>query len=160
MSTEKEQTTVAPDYVSSGSDHAHHNDTKHTTTTAAPHARGQNVLDQAYGDDFGVKREASFMTRNGLNFESFKKRSSGDGIVELDRSMKKRHLHMIAIGKSHRAAKFEMSWYILTVSRRWFHWSWFLRRFWFCFRQRWSSFCTYRFRHYRCHDVQRRLRSR
>lgn len=46
------------------------------------------------------RREENFYTRNGLNFESFKKRSMGESIVELDRSMKARHLHMIAIGMS------------------------------------------------------------
>jgi hypothetical protein len=45
-------------------------------------------------------REENFWTRNGLNFTSFKKRDYGRGIVELDRSMKTRHLHMIAIGGS------------------------------------------------------------
>lgn len=100
MSTEKEHTTTAPDYVSSGSDHAHADTKHHATTTNTTGVHGQRVLDAAYGDDFGVHRETNFWTRNGLNFESFKKRSSGDGIVELDRSMKKRHLHMIAIGGS------------------------------------------------------------
>jgi len=99
MSTEKEHTTASPDYVSSGSDHAHADTKHHATTTGAVDAHGQRILDNAYGDDFGVKREENFWTRNGLNLESFKKRSSGDGIVELDRSMKKRHLHMIAIGE-------------------------------------------------------------
>ena len=43
----------------------------------------------------------SFMTRNGLNFKSFQRRPDTRGtIVELDRSMKTRHLHMIAIGGS------------------------------------------------------------
>ena len=42
----------------------------------------------------------SFMTRNGLNAESFKKKYYGTGIVELERSMKPRHLNMIAIGGS------------------------------------------------------------
>lgn len=45
-------------------------------------------------------RDDDFYTRNGLNIESFKCRSYGQGLVELDRSMKKRHLHMIAIGGS------------------------------------------------------------
>lgn len=40
------------------------------------------------------------MTRLGLTFDSFKPRAYGKGIVELDRSMKTRHLHMIAIGGS------------------------------------------------------------
>ncbi|TRX91035.1 hypothetical protein FHL15_008017 [Xylaria flabelliformis] len=51
-------------------------------------------------DDYEVKRDANFFTRNGLNLESFKMRDYGQGIVELDRSMKPRHLHMIAIGGS------------------------------------------------------------
>ncbi|KAH8890348.1 amino-acid permease inda1 [Thozetella sp. PMI_491] len=42
----------------------------------------------------------SWMTRNGLNFKSFTKRHYGSGIVELERPMKARHLHMIAIGGS------------------------------------------------------------
>lgn len=51
-------------------------------------------------DAAATVREEDFMTRNGLNLTSFKKRDYGLGIVELDRSMKKRHLHMIAIGGS------------------------------------------------------------
>ncbi|KAH8156552.1 hypothetical protein CIB48_g11691 [Xylaria polymorpha] len=47
-----------------------------------------------------VVRDNNFYTRNGLNLESFKVRDYGQGIVELDRSMKPRHLHMIAIGGS------------------------------------------------------------
>ncbi|OAA42067.1 Amino-acid permease inda1 [Metarhizium rileyi] len=41
-----------------------------------------------------------FMTRNGLNAESFKKQHYGWGIVELERPMRARHLNMIAIGGS------------------------------------------------------------
>ncbi|KAK8092177.1 Amino-acid permease inda1 [Apiospora kogelbergensis] len=48
----------------------------------------------------GAVRADNFYTRNGLNFESFKKRDYGAGIVELDRSMQPRHLQMIAIGGS------------------------------------------------------------
>ncbi|KAI0099157.1 amino acid permease/ SLC12A domain-containing protein [Nemania sp. FL0031] len=48
----------------------------------------------------GPVRAGDFYTRNGLNLESFKMRDYGKGIVELDRSMKPRHLHMIAIGGS------------------------------------------------------------
>lgn len=44
--------------------------------------------------------EEDFYTRNGLNLNSFKMRDYGVGIVELDRAMKRRHLHMIAIGGS------------------------------------------------------------
>ncbi|OLN96418.1 Amino-acid permease inda1-like protein 1 [Colletotrichum chlorophyti] len=45
-------------------------------------------------------RETDFMTRNGLNLKSFQRRDAGTGEVELDRSMKPRHLQMIAIGGS------------------------------------------------------------
>lgn len=45
-------------------------------------------------------QEESFLTRNGLNLTSFKRREYGRGLVELDRAMKTRHLHMIAIGGS------------------------------------------------------------
>lgn len=41
-----------------------------------------------------------FMTRNGLNLNSFRCKEYGLGLVELDRTMKTRHLHMIAIGGS------------------------------------------------------------
>ncbi|RVX69747.1 hypothetical protein B0A52_06392 [Exophiala mesophila] len=43
-------------------------------------------------------READFFTRNGLNFKSFQRREWGTGFEQLDRSMKPRHLNMIAIG--------------------------------------------------------------
>ena len=42
----------------------------------------------------------SFMTRNGLSLESFQRRPKGGPLVVLDKSMKTRHLHMIAIGGS------------------------------------------------------------
>ncbi|KAI0444029.1 amino acid permease/ SLC12A domain-containing protein [Xylaria telfairii] len=51
-------------------------------------------------ENHDVVRNSNFYTRNGLNLESFKVRDYGQGIVELDRSMKPRHLHMIAIGGS------------------------------------------------------------
>ncbi|KAK5651219.1 hypothetical protein OQA88_12726 [Cercophora sp. LCS_1] len=41
-----------------------------------------------------------FYTRNGLNLKSFQRRSDGDITDSLDRTMKTRHLHMIAIGGS------------------------------------------------------------
>ncbi|KAF2267499.1 amino-acid permease inda1 [Lojkania enalia] len=42
-----------------------------------------------------------FWTRNGLNLRSFERRPAGEAkMVELDKSMKTRHLHMIAIGGS------------------------------------------------------------
>ncbi|PSR76033.1 amino acid permease-domain-containing protein [Coniella lustricola] len=45
-------------------------------------------------------RNEPLLTRLGVTLDSFKKRDYGRGIVELDRSMKTRHLHMIAIGGS------------------------------------------------------------
>ncbi|TQN64652.1 Amino-acid permease inda1 [Colletotrichum shisoi] len=47
-------------------------------------------------------REDDFRTRNGLNLRSFQRRdeSAVGGVAELDRSMKSRHLQMIAIGGS------------------------------------------------------------
>jgi amino acid transporter len=48
----------------------------------------------------GMLREEDWATRNGLNLRSFGKKEYGVGIVELERSMKPRHLHMIAIGGS------------------------------------------------------------
>ncbi|KAI1343733.1 amino-acid permease inda1 [Xylariaceae sp. FL0016] len=53
-----------------------------------------------YQNPEGAARAEDWATRNGLNLESFKKRDYGAGVVELDRSMKPRHLHMIAIGGS------------------------------------------------------------
>ena len=44
--------------------------------------------------------QEDFMTRNGLNLKSFQRRPLGERHVELDKSMKPRHLHMIAIGGS------------------------------------------------------------
>ncbi|KAH8906717.1 amino-acid permease inda1 [Coniochaeta sp. PMI_546] len=48
----------------------------------------------------GAVREEDWATRNGLTMRSFGKRDYGKGIVELDRSMRPRHLQMIAIGGS------------------------------------------------------------
>ncbi len=44
--------------------------------------------------------EESFLTRTGLTIDSFKPKHYGEGIVELERPLKGRHLHMIAIGGS------------------------------------------------------------
>lgn len=53
------------------------------------------------GPEFAATfQEEDFWTRAGLNGKSFQKRHYGTGIVELDRAMKPRHLHMIAIGGS------------------------------------------------------------
>lgn len=72
---------------------------------ATPPEKGDNVVDyQATSavviPNEGPEREGSWFTRNGLNAESFKKKHYGHGIVELERPMKGRHLHMIAIGGS------------------------------------------------------------
>lgn len=53
-----------------------------------------------YADMPCDRNEEDFMTRNGLSLKSFQKRSYGQSIVELDRTMKKRHLQMISIGGS------------------------------------------------------------
>lgn len=49
-----------------------------------------------------ARDEEDFMTRNGLNLKSFQRRpeASADITETLDRTMKGRHLHMIAIGGS------------------------------------------------------------
>jgi amino acid transporter len=52
------------------------------------------------GDIVNSYDNESWATRNGLNLESFKMRHYGRGVVELDRTMKSRHLNMIAIGGS------------------------------------------------------------
>ncbi|RGP64286.1 amino-acid permease inda1 [Fusarium sporotrichioides] len=74
-----------------------------THTPPTPDVAPGHQKDVYTGDVEGVRedfREDDFMTRNGLNLKSFQRRDYGTGVVELDRSMKKRHLHMIAIGGS------------------------------------------------------------
>jgi amino acid permease len=56
--------------------------------------------EETEGEASRTRTEESFRTRNGLNLKSFQRRDYGTGIIELDRSMKTRHLHMIAIGGS------------------------------------------------------------
>jgi len=46
------------------------------------------------------REQEDFMTRNGLNLKSFQRRPQSGPMVVLDKSMKTRHLHMIAIGGS------------------------------------------------------------
>lgn len=47
------------------------------------------------------REQEDFMTRNGLNLKSFQRRPrEAGGLTVLDKSMKTRHLHMIAIGGS------------------------------------------------------------
>lgn len=47
-----------------------------------------------------AREQETFWTRNGLNFASFRKREMGAKLVNLDQTMRRRHLHMIAIGGS------------------------------------------------------------
>lgn len=67
----------------------------------APHGTTQPTVSSADGEYSGEWREQeSFMTRNGLNLKSFQRRPKGGPLIVLDKSMKTRHLHMIAIGGS------------------------------------------------------------
>ncbi|GAB1313438.1 Amino-acid permease inda1 [Madurella fahalii] len=48
-----------------------------------------------------ARDQEDFWTRNGLSLRSFQKRAVGEGSIDsLDRTMKTRHMHMIAIGGS------------------------------------------------------------
>lgn len=52
-------------------------------------------------DQGEYRDQEDFMTRNGLNLKSFQRRPIREGKIDaLDKSMKTRHLHMIAIGGS------------------------------------------------------------
>jgi amino acid transporter len=56
---------------------------------------------ESSGEDAAEWRDQEdFMTRNGLNLKSFQRRPQAGPMVVLDKSMKTRHLHMIAIGGS------------------------------------------------------------
>jgi amino acid transporter len=52
------------------------------------------------GGETDWRENQDFMTRNGLNLKSFQRRPKDGSMVILDKSMKTRHLHMIAIGGS------------------------------------------------------------
>ncbi|KAF2630790.1 amino-acid permease inda1 [Macroventuria anomochaeta] len=67
----------------------------------APHGVTQPTVSSQEGEYQGEWREQEdFMTRNGLNLKSFQRRPKGGPLIVLDKSMKTRHLHMIAIGGS------------------------------------------------------------
>ncbi|CCC13678.1 unnamed protein product [Sordaria macrospora k-hell] len=70
-----------------------HDKETHVAAAAPPPAYEAGVAEDLPREDF--------MTRNGLNLNSFKPRRyhPGDG-TEIERTMKSRHLHMIAIGGS------------------------------------------------------------
>jgi len=62
---------------------------------------GSDVQTGALGGDIHTAfDDEDKWTRMGVNLNSFKKKYYGHGLVELDRPMKSRHLHMIAIGGS------------------------------------------------------------
>lgn len=82
--------TTAPAAPKAGGDEIH----AHYSTDSPTHGVGQH---KSVAD---AVAEEPFMTRLGLTLDSFKPRDYGHGIVELERSMKSRHLHMIAIGGS------------------------------------------------------------
>jgi len=55
----------------------------------------------AVGSVVQARDKEDFWTRNGLNLRSFQMRDMGESSIDsLDRTMKKRHMHMIAIGGS------------------------------------------------------------
>jgi amino acid transporter len=66
-----------------------------------PHPTVETSSDPA-GAESEWRDGEDFMTRNGLNLKSFQRRPKpvDGGMVILDKSMKTRHLHMIAIGGS------------------------------------------------------------
>ena len=68
-------------------------DEKGAPIAAPVYAQDGEVVDQ-------WRTREDFMTRNGLNMKSFQRRPPGTSVDQLDKSMKTRHLHMIAIGGS------------------------------------------------------------
>lgn len=72
-------------------DDSAHNDAKLEQATRQASSLGEADMKNQYDDE-------EFWTRAGLTPQSFQKRHYGKGIVEMDRAIKKRHLHMIAIG--------------------------------------------------------------
>lgn len=77
---------------------------KEESGNVTPHEKGDNVVDYqtstAVIPSDGPERDPNWFTRNGLNIDSFRRKHYGPGMVELERPMKARHLHMIAIGGS------------------------------------------------------------
>ncbi|KAF1846019.1 amino acid permease-like protein [Cucurbitaria berberidis CBS 394.84] len=69
----------------------------HDEKTAVPHPAVETHHDHHEGE---WREKEDFMTRNGLNLASFQRRPRGGELIVLDKSMKTRHLHMIAIGGS------------------------------------------------------------
>lgn len=65
-----------------------------------PHGATQPTVSSSEEYTGEWREQESFMTRNGLNLQSFQRRPKGGPLTVLDKSMKTRHLHMIAIGGS------------------------------------------------------------
>ena len=57
-------------------------------------------VEAASPPEYGESEKTGFWTRAGLTLESCKRRDVSNGASQLNHSMKKRHLHMIAIGGS------------------------------------------------------------
>lgn len=68
--------------------------------TGVPHPSVESSSDTPVQHEGEWRDQEDFMTRNGLNLKSFQRRPKGGPLVVLDKSMKTRHLHMIAIGGS------------------------------------------------------------
>ncbi|KAF2854858.1 amino-acid permease inda1 [Plenodomus tracheiphilus IPT5] len=68
--------------------------------TSIPHPSVESSAEYPQENVDDWRENEDFMTRNGLNLKSFQRRPKGGPIVVLDKSMKTRHLHMIAIGGS------------------------------------------------------------
>jgi amino acid transporter len=66
----------------------------------APHGTTQPTVSSQEEYNGEWREQEDFMTRNGLNLKSFQRRPKGGPLTVLDKSMKTRHLHMIAIGGS------------------------------------------------------------
>ncbi|KAF3005784.1 Amino-acid permease inda1 [Curvularia kusanoi] len=66
----------------------------------APHGVSHPTVSSQEEYNGEWREQEDFMTRNGLNLKSFQRRPKGGELIVLDKSMKTRHLHMIAIGGS------------------------------------------------------------
>lgn len=71
----------------------------HVATAAPPYSTGPGIAyDDSHGFDDGDR--PGFWTRMGCTPESFKRRTLADANNQLNKTLKARHLHMIAIGGS------------------------------------------------------------